>query len=316
MSDGKSGILALVGACTIWGLSPLYYKLLAHIPPIEVLAHRTLWSCLFFAIVLAGQGRLRQLRGALGSVRSTLLVGAAALLISTNWFFFIMSIQIGKAVEASLGYYIFPLVAVLIGVVVFRESLGRLQILAVSLALLAVVVLTLGLGVAPWIALVLSGTFGLYGLIKKRLPVAPLVSVTAEVLLLSPIALVVLAYGWDQGHAAFGQGTQDLLLLMFSGLLTGTPLILFSAATKRVSMATVGLVQYLNPTLQFLCAVLIFAEPFGQWHAIAFALIWTALAIYSFAAIRHERALRRTSSAAAGVSTTVISSSSEGSAKP
>jgi chloramphenicol-sensitive protein RarD len=184
------------------------------------------------------------------------------------------------------------------------------------LALLAVVVLTLGLGVAPWIALVLSGTFGLYGLIKKRLPVAPLVSVTAEVLLLSPIALVVLAYGWDQGHAAFGQGTQDLLLLMFSGLLTGTPLILFSAATKRVSMATVGLVQYLNPTLQFLCAVLIFAEPFGQWHAIAFALIWTALAIYSFAAIRHERALRRTSSAAAGVSTTVISSSSEGSAKP
>lgn len=316
MSDGKSGILALVGACTIWGLSPLYYKLLAHIPPIEVLAHRTLWSCLFFAIVLAGQGRLRQLRGALGSVRSTLLVGAAALLISTNWFFFIMSIQIGKAVEASLGYYIFPLVAVLIGVVVFRESLGRLQILAVSLALLAVVVLTLGLGVAPWIALVLSGTFGLYGLIKKRLPVAPLVSVTAEVLLLSPIALVVLAYGWDQGHAAFGQGTQDLLLLMFSGLLTGTPLILFSAATKRVSMATVGLVQYLNPTLQFLCAVLIFAESFGQWHAIAFALIWTALAIYSFAAIRHERALRRTSSAAAGVSTTVISSSSEGSAKP
>ncbi|THD72663.1 EamA family transporter RarD [Thalassobius vesicularis] len=304
MTQNKSGILALVGACTVWGLSPLYYKLLAHIPPIEVLAHRTLWSFVFFAVVLMVQGRLGQLRTALGSVRSVLVIAFASLMISINWFFFIVSIQIGKATEASLGYYIFPLVAVLIGVVVFREKLGRLQILAVVLALSAVVVLTLGLGVAPWIALILSFSFGLYGLVKKWLSVGPVVSVTAEVLLIAPISLSVLLLAWYQGHATFGANWRDTGLLLFSGPLTATPLILFSAATKRVSMATVGLVQYLNPTLQFLCAVLIFGEPFGQWHAIAFALIWTALAIYTAGTWRQDRAVRRAAMASSGVATT------------
>lgn len=304
MTNSKSGILALLGACTVWGLSPLYYKLLAHIPPLEVLSHRTLWSFVFFALVLLVQRRLGMLRVALGSGRSVLVIAFAALMISANWFFFILSIQIGKAVEASLGYYIFPLVAVLIGVVVFREKLGKAQILAVALALSAVLVLTVGLGVAPWIALILSISFGLYGLVKKRLSVGPVVSVTAEVLLLSPIALIVLYLSWAEGHAAYGANWRDTGLLMFSGPLTATPLILFSAATKRVSMATVGLVQYLNPTLQFLCAVLVFGEPFGQWHAIAFGLIWTALAIYSTATLRQDRAVRRAAMAASGVSTT------------
>lgn len=316
MTESKRGVLALLVACSIWGLSPLYYKLLAHIPPLEVLAHRTLWSCIFFALVLAGQGRLGQLRVALGSWRAAGVIFFAALMISLNWFVFILSIQIGHAVEASLGYYIFPLVAVLIGVVVFKESLSAGQIVAVALALGAVLVLTFGLGVAPWIALILSISFGLYGLVKKRLSVVPVVSVTAEVLMLSPIAVLVLAWVWQEGTPAFGRALPDSLLLMFSGVLTGTPLILFSAATKRVSMATVGLIQYLNPTLQFLCAVLVFAEPFGQWHAIAFAMIWTALAIYSFASLAQDRALRRASIASEGVSTTVRNSSKDGSAKP
>lgn len=316
MTQNQSGILALVGACTVWGLSPLYYKLLAHIPPLEVLSHRTLWSFVFFALVLLVQGRLGMLRVALGSVRSILVIGFAALMISANWFFFILSIQIGKATEASLGYYIFPLVAVLIGVVVFRERLGRAQIVAVALALGAVLVLTIGLGVAPWIALTLSVSFGLYGLVKKRLSVGPVVSVTAEVLLLTPIALTVLALTWHGGHPAYGVNWRDTGLLMFSGPLTATPLILFSAATKRVSMVTVGLVQYLNPTLQFLCAVLVFGEPFGPWHAIAFGLIWTALAIYSLGTIRQDSAARRASRAASGVGTTVRNSSTDASAKP
>ncbi|MBA84408.1 EamA family transporter RarD [Thalassobius sp. S69A] len=316
MTESKRGVLALLVACTVWGLSPLYYKLLAHIPPLEVLAHRTLWSCAFFALVLAGQGRLGQLRGVFRSWRVVGVIVFAAVMISVNWFVFILSIQVGHAVEASLGYYIFPLVAVLIGVVVFKESLSPLQILAVALALGAVLVLTLGLGVAPWIALILSVTFGLYGLVKKRLSVGPVVSVTAEVLLLSPIALLVLLWEWQQGVPVLGYSLSDSLLLMFSGVLTGAPLILFSAATKRVSMATVGLIQYLNPTLQFLCAVLVFAEPFGQWHAIAFAMIWTALAIYSFAALVQDRASRRVSITAEGVSTTVRNASRDGSAKP
>jgi len=306
MNDAAKGVTAMVAACTIWGLSPLYYKMLAHIPPIEILAHRTLWSMMFFAGVLLLQSRLGELRRALGGVRAATIIGFAALMISTNWFIFIMSIQIGKATEASMGYYLFPLVAVVIGMVAFGEKLGRAQALAVTLAALAVALLTYGLGVAPWIALVLSISFGMYGLVKKYISVGPVVSVTGEVLLLSPIALLVLWIvhsGTDGG--AFGASASDSALLAFSGPLTGMPLILFSYATRRVRMATVGLVQYLNPTLQFFCAVVIFGEPFGGWHIVAFALIWAALAIYSFTALRAERSARRARASASTVVTGV-----------
>ena len=293
MREATKGIIAMVATCTIWGLSGIYYKLLDHIPPIEILAHRTLWSCVFFAFVLLIQGRIFVLGQALAGRKSILMIGFAALMISTNWFVFITSIQIGRAMEASLGYYIFPLVAVLLGAIAFRERLGKAQLFAVALALCAVVTLTWGLGVPPWIALILASSFGLYGLVKKGLSVGPVVSVTAEVLLLSPIALTVLWYFHSDGHGAFGVNWHDSLLLMFSGILTGTPLIMFSYATKRVTLATVGLVQYLNPTLQFLVATLIFQEAFSFWHAVAFAMIWTALAIYTTASLRQDRAARR-----------------------
>jgi chloramphenicol-sensitive protein RarD len=293
MREATKGIIAMVATCTVWGLSGIYYKLLDHIPPIEILAHRTLWSCVFFAFVLLIQGRISVLGQALAGRKSILMIGFAALMISTNWFVFITSIQIGRAMEASLGYYIFPLVAVLLGAIAFRERLGKAQLFAVALALCAVVTLTWGLGVPPWIALILASSFGLYGLVKKGLSVGPVVSVTAEVLLLSPIALTVLWYFHSDGHGAFGVNWNDSLLLMFSGILTGTPLIMFSYATKRVTLATVGLVQYLNPTLQFLVATLIFQEAFSFWHAVAFAMIWTALAIYTTASLRQDRAARR-----------------------
>lgn len=293
MREETKGIIAMVATCTIWGLSGIYYKLLAHIPPIEILAHRTLWSCIFFALVLTVQGRISVLGQTLRVRRSFLLIGFAALMISTNWFVFITSIQVGRAVEASLGYYIFPLVAVLLGAIAFGERLGRAQMMAVSLAIAAVVTLTAGLGVAPWIALILASSFGLYGLVKKGLPVGPVVSVTAEVLLLSPIALAVLWWFHADGQGAFGTSWRDSALLAFSGPLTATPLIMFSYATKRIRLATVGLVQYLNPSLQFLVATLIFREAFSFWHAIAFAMIWTALAIYTAASLRQDRAARR-----------------------
>ena len=315
MTEAGKGIAALVAACTVWGLSGLFYKLLAHVPPIEILAHRTLWSLVFFTMLLTAQGQLGQLRLALGSLRSVGIVVFAALAISTNWFVFILSIQIGHATEASLGYYLFPLVAVGIGRVVFGERLTRLQALAVGLAALAVTVLTLGLGVAPWIALILSVSFGLYSLVKKRLSAGPVVSVTAEVLVLAPVALVVLALAHQDG-GAFGADVADSLLLMFSGVLTAGPLILFSYASKRVRMGTIGLVQYINPTLQFFVAVLIFSEPFSTWHLVAFALIWVALALYSAASLSLERAARRARVSASTVSTTVMKPASEGSAKP
>ncbi len=292
MTEATKGVLALIMTCTIWGLSGLYYKLLEHIPPIEILAHRTLWSFIFFALTLAFQRRLKVLGQTVGSRRAALVVGVAALMISINWFVFINSIQIGRAVEASLGYYIFPLVAVLLGSVVLRERLGRVQILAVILAGVAVITLTLGLGVTPWIALILATSFGLYGLIKKQIEAGPVVSVTAEVMLLVPIALIVLGRVHMNGAGAFGANLSDSLLLAFSGLMTATPLILFSYAAKRVRLATVGLVQYINPTLQFFVATFVFREVFSFWHAIAFALIWVALAIYTFAALRQDKALR------------------------
>lgn len=289
MTQASSGIWAMVTACVVWGLSPLYYKLLSGIPPLEILAHRTFWSLVIFFSVLMFQRRLGALKTALRRPRSALIIAVAALMISINWFMFILSIQIGHATEASLGYYLFPLVAVGIGVVAFGETLSRVQMICVAIAAFAVALLTYGLGVAPWVALILSMSFGLYGLIKKRLDIGPVVSVTAEVLLLLPFAAAVLIYTHAMGQGAFGKSLSISLLLVFSGILTAVPLILFSYATKRVRMATIGLVQYLNPTLQFLCATLVFAEPFGKWHAMAFALIWAALIVYSVNTLRGER---------------------------
>ncbi|TDK50444.1 EamA family transporter RarD [Antarcticimicrobium luteum] len=316
MTETQKGMLAMIGACTIWGLSPLYYKLLAHVPPLEVLAHRTLWSFVLFAAILALRGRLPEVRSALRGWRRVALFALASAMISTNWFFYILSIQIGHATEASLGYYIFPLVAVLIGRFGFGERLATAQWLAVALAALAVLGLTWGLGVAPWIALLLASTFGLYGAVKKHLPVGPMVSVTIEILFFLPVGLTMLAIQHGSGQGAFGRAFWDSALLVLSGPLTATPLILFSAAARRVPMATVGLLQYLNPTLQFLCAVLVFGEPFTLWHRIAFGLIWVALALFSVSALRQDRASRRAAMAATGVSAQVRNPASEPSAKP
>lgn len=310
VSEGTKGVLAMLAAAVIWGLSPLYYKALAQVPPLEVLSHRTIWSAVFFAVVLLVKGRLSEV-GSLIRSHEVWVVALAALMISTNWFLFILSVQIGMATEASLGYYMFPIVAVVIGVVFFGEKLSALQAVAAVVAGIAVALLTWGLHVPPWIALTLAITFGIYGLVKKRLKADPIASVTAEVTLLAPLALIWIAgvqAGWFSeggrpgghfmGHNP-GDGWETTLLLLGSGVITGGPLILFAAATHKASMATVGLVQFVNPTLQFLCAVVVFGEPFTIWHKAAFALIWVAVAIYSLASFRQESASRSRSASVA-----------------
>lgn len=298
MSDAARGFWAMVAACVIWGVSGVYYKALSQVPPIEVLAHRTVWSLVFFGAVLVAQGRFARLGEALKS-RALPLIAISALVISTNWFGFIWSVQNGHAVEASLGYYIFPLVAVVLGLLVFGEKMGRGQALAVAIAAAAVLWLTWALGAAPWIALTLAGTFGLYGLVKKRLEIGPIVSVTAEVALLAPFALALLAakhfggFGLAPGSGAFGADLKTSAMLAFSGVLTGGPLMLFSYAAQRVRLATLGLIQYLNPTLQFAMAVAVLGEPFTHAHAVAFPLIWAALALYSVASLRSGTAEAR-----------------------
>lgn len=310
MTETQKGVVAMIGACVVWGLSPLYYKLLSHVPALEVLSHRTLWSVAFFVMLLWVQGRLSWVRPLLWG-RAGAITALAALMMSLNWFFFIFSVQQGHTVEASLGFYIFPLAAVTIGVLGFGERLRAGQVLSILLALSAVITLALGLGVTPWIALILAVTLGLYGAAKRFVQAGPVVSVAAEVMMVLPLAVIWL---W-LAHAGqtpplmgvggqFGRDLATSALLAFSGIMTATPLILFSYATRRVSMTSIGLIQYLNPTLQFFCAVLVFAEPFTVWHTIAFPLIWLALAVYTFEALWREKSLRSaTRKAAASVTT-------------
>lgn len=294
MTESTKGVIAMACACVIWWLSSIYYAFLRHVPPLEVLAYRGLWSLVFFAGILLVQGRVHMVGRALGTKKGFALTCLSAALIASNWFWFIYAIQTGQATEGSLGYYIFPLVAVVLGRVIFGEVLARAQIAAVVLAVIAVAVLTVGLGAAPWIALVLASTFAAYWVLKKQLDVGPVVSVTAEVLVFAPFALVYLSL-W--GGGAGNDKTWDThLLLALSGPLTATPLILFSYAARRARLSTLGLVQYLNPTLQFFCAVVIFSEPFTPWHALAFPAIWLALVIYSASALRQDRAARRATS--------------------
>ena len=291
MNRTAQGILAILAACVIWGLSPLYYNLLTMVPPLELLAQRTLWSFLFFALVLGLQGRFSALIHALGNRGHVITLFAAACAIAVNWYFFIYSVQINRVSEASLGYFIFPLVAVVFGLIVFKEKLSALQWVAVALAVFAVLILTYGLGVAPWLALVLSLSFGTYSVLKKRLDLSPVISVTLEVMLLLPLTVpYLLIQDWPIQDST--DSWQLWFLLMGSGPLTATPLILFSYATRRISMSTVGIMQYINPSIQFLVALLIFAEPMTDWHFGAFSIIWVAVVIYSWSGFSARNAAK------------------------
>ncbi|MFS4439100.1 EamA family transporter RarD [Paracoccaceae bacterium GXU_MW_L88] len=304
----KIGILSAAGVCVCWGLSMLYYKAVDHVPPLEVLAHRTVWSLVFFVILLTIQGRMGELKAALRDRHTVISLLIAALLISQNWFGFIFAIQIERAMEASFGYYIFPIVAVILGAIFYRERLRPVQIVAVLLAVAAVLTLAFGLGVTPWISLWLATTMGFYGMAKRATKAGPVLSVAVEVLLISPIALawLIAVHGWDvQGLVDrpggwFGENWRDTLLLIGSGPLTGGPLILFAMAARRLTYATMGLIMYLNPTIQFLVAAIAFGEPVTGWHMIAFPLIWLALAIYSADALARERSARKRAINAAG----------------
>jgi chloramphenicol-sensitive protein RarD len=276
------GILQASLAYACWGLFPLYFKALQAVPPLELLAHRVAWSLLFVAALLAAQRRWAWLGPALRDPRVLRSCAASALLIALNWFLYIWAVVNDRIVEASLGYFINPLVNVLLAALVLKERLRRGQWAAVGLAALGVAWLTVQAGAPPWIALGLAVSFASYGLLRKLAPLGALEGLAMETLILGPLALAWLAWLILQDRASFTHGSvATQWLLAAAGPITAIPLLLFAAGARRIPFALLGLLQYIGPTLQLLVGVLVFAEPFEPARAAGFAAIWAALALYS-----------------------------------
>ena len=287
----RNGLLLGIGSYTIWGLLPLYLRLLHEVPAVQVLAHRVVWSLLLLAIIVVAARRARAIRAAARG-RTLALLAASATLIGVNWLVYIWSVQNGHVLEASLGYFINPLVNVALGMAVLRERITRTQAVAVAIAAAGVVALAVegivagGGGGAVWIPLTLALSFGVYGLIRKVVAIDALGGLTVETALLLAPALVVIATAQAGGSGAFGQSRGLDVLLVLAGAATAVPMLMFAAAARRLRYATMGLLQYIAPTLQFLEAVLIFREPLRPIHLVTFALIWTGCAIYAAGARR------------------------------
>ncbi|RQP24864.1 EamA family transporter RarD [Piscinibacter terrae] len=276
------GILYAGLAYVIWGLFPLYFKQIAAISPPDVLAHRIVWSVLFVMLMLAVKRHWEWIRPALRQRRVVATFALTSVLLSANWLTYIWAVTHGHVVDASLGYFITPLVNVLLGYTVLKERLRPAQWTAVALAAAGVLWLALQGGQVPWIALVLACTFGTYGLLRKTAALGPLEGLTLETGVLLPPALAFLAWSLASGHTQFptGSGVVDLMLVGI-GPITAVPLLLFAAGARRIRLSTLGLLQYIGPSIQFGLGVWLYHEPFTGPRVIGFALIWTALLIYS-----------------------------------
>jgi chloramphenicol-sensitive protein RarD len=293
-----SGFWSGVAAYTIWGLVPLYWKLLKHVPAIQVLGHRIVWSLAVLIILVAAMRRGRRAtpgggRATLGAVsrRVVGLYAIAAGLIAVNWFLYIYAVNAGFIVETSLGYYITPLVNVLFGVVVFHERMRPAQWVAIAIAAVGVVQLTFAYGALPWIAFGLAASFGSYGLAKKKAPLDPVEGLTLETAILAPVAILFLIMLHRSGEGAFLRtGATSDALMIGGGLVTTVPLLLFAAAVRTVPLSVIGILQYIGPTLQFLLGVFVYHEPFSRTQLIGFSIVWTALAIYAGDSLRARRA--------------------------
>jgi len=287
-----TGVLYALAAFGTWGLvAPIHFKLIAAVPPLEVLAQRIMWATLFVLAIIMARGRLRELTGALAARQVVRALCVSALLVGVNWLVYIWAISTDQVVQASLGYFINPLVNVALGILFLRERLRPLQLVACAIAGVGVLVLTVAAGQLPWIALSLGITFGFYGLIRKKVKVEPLVGFCVESLLLFPASLAYLLYLAATGATVFLKGDYLLdLLLILTAVTTSAPLIWFAAAAQRLRLSTVGLMQYLAPSCLLALGVLLYGEPFTGVHAVAFACIWTALALYSADALRAARA--------------------------
>jgi chloramphenicol-sensitive protein RarD len=308
--DLRVGMAAGVAAYGLWGSFPLYFRLLEPTGALEILAHRILWSLVVVGLLLLARGGHGWVRAVRADRRMMLDVGAAALLIAVNWLVYVWAVNDGRVVDAALGYFVNPLVTVTLGVVVLGERLRRPQWFAVALGGVSVVVIAIGYGRFPWISIVLALSFAGYGFLKRRIPLRPLESLAAETTLLVPVAAAILitvaaAPGGSAGMLGDGirfgaAGVGASLVLMTTGAVTATPLALFATAARRIPLSMLGLLQYLTPAAQFLIGVLVFGEDMPPERLAGFLLVWAALAMLSFDALRMLRPTRIPPSATGG----------------
>lgn len=288
--NARTGVAFGVAAYLWWGLVPIYFKAVAHVPETEVLAHRIIWSTVLLAALMCWFGRWPVALASLKSRKTMVTLGATTVLIAVNWFMFIWAVANDHLLEASLGYFINPLLNVLLGVVFLRERLRPWQIVSVIIAAIGVSYRTFELGELPVVSLVLAGTFGMYGLLRKTAPVDALTGLTVETALLLPLAVGYAVFITIDDRASFctvSVGTS--VLLAMGGVVTAVPLLWFTNAARRLRLSTLGFLQYIAPTLQFLLAVIVFGEPFHRAQLVSFGCIWIALAIYSADAVLSSR---------------------------
>ncbi len=288
--DTPKGLALAVTAYVLWGFLPLYMKALDHLGPFEVVAHRVIWSVPVAGLLLVALGRTRDLKAALGNPKMLGMAAVTAALISINWAIYVWAISTGHALDAALGYYINPLFSIALGALLLRESLTRTQLLAIGLAALGVVVLVLEAGRLPWAALSLMVTWGFYAFFKRSLPIGPNQGFLLEVLILLIPALVYVTWLGVQGSGHFGVRLSDTLLLSCAGVVTAVPLLVYANGAKLVRLSTMGILQYIAPTMIFITAVTVFGEQIDRGRMIAFPLIWSALVVYSIPMIRQARA--------------------------
>jgi chloramphenicol-sensitive protein RarD len=287
--DSLNGFLFALSAYLLWGFLPLYMKALAHISPAEVIAHRILWSIPVAGLLLIILKRTDDLKKAIRNPKMLGMAAVTATLISVNWGIYVWAIGTGHALDTALGYFINPLFSILLGAVILKEKLKKTQIAALSLVVIAVVILTVEAGRLPVVALALTFSWGFYAFFRKTLPIGPNQGFLLEVLLLSPIALAYLAYLNLQGGGHFLMGNMtDTILLASAGLVTAVPLILYANGAKLLRLSTIGIMQYIAPSMIFITAVFVFNEPFSVAKAVAFPLIWSALVIYTLPMLRQR----------------------------
>lgn len=285
----RGGFALGLGAYGLWGVLPIYFEALRDVPPVDIVAHRVLWSLPYLAVLVLVGGGQAKVRAALKRPRTVAMLVVTALLIGTNWLLYVQAVTSGHILAASFGYYLNPLANILLGRFVLREKLNRVQWAAVAIAAAGITVLAAGALGQLWISLALCVTFALYGLLRKIVPADALTGLAIETAALFPLAIAWLGWMAIASQPVLGTTSRDTGLLLLAGIVSTTPLLLFTAAAKRLPYSTLGMLQFVAPTLQFLIAVLLYKEPVTRAHMIAFPAIWAALILYVMAMLRSPR---------------------------